>query len=59
VVELLLEDHDNPKSYAALKDKAYPEAIRAIAKKVAESTAEEIPDLDDGNTCLNVPPPPE
>jgi branched-chain amino acid transport system substrate-binding protein len=29
------------------------------AKKVAESTAEEIPDLDDGNTCLNVPPPPE
>jgi branched-chain amino acid transport system substrate-binding protein len=29
------------------------------AKKVAEQAVEEIPDLDDGNTCLNVPPPPE
>jgi branched-chain amino acid transport system substrate-binding protein len=28
------------------------------AKKVAEQSVEEIPDLDDGNTCLNVPEPP-
>jgi branched-chain amino acid transport system substrate-binding protein len=29
------------------------------AEKVADSTVEEIPDIDDGNTCLDVPPPPD
>lgn len=29
------------------------------AEKVDEQTVEEIPDIDDGNTCLDVPPPPD